>query len=332
MMHAMLGQSEAFITLRGQLHRYAGCDVPVLIEGETGTGKELAAREIHYASSRCDCPFVPVNCGALPDNLIENELFGHERGAYTDAKSAQRGLVDHACGGTLFLDEVDALSAKAQVTLLRFLENSEFRPIGSGCVRTSNARVIAATNSCLAERVVAGQFRRDLQYRLNALYIKLPPLRERGGDVRMLAEHFLGKAAKRLDGPPKRWTEEAMQTLCAHVWPGNVRELENLALRAYMRTDGETVNISAVMELVDLARGDDAVLPEEDVGGTMDICYLVAKNHAVRAFERRYLMSLMMRANGNVSSAARLSGTERRQLGKLLKKYGIDSRRFRPQP
>ena len=330
-MRAMLGQSAAFLSAREQLRRYAACDVPVLIEGETGTGKELAAREIHYASSRCDCPFVPVNCGALPDNLIENELFGHERGAYTDAKSAQPGLIDHARGGTLFLDEVDALSFKAQVTLLRFLENSEFRPIG-GNARVSNARVIAATNSGLHQRVADGLFRRDLEYRLNALYVRLPPLRERDGDVPLLAEHFLNMAAQRLEGPSKAWTDEALQMLSAYSWPGNVREVENVALRAYMRTDESVVDVSAIAELVELAGDHEFDVFGAPAIGTMDMRYLVAKGHAMHAFERRYLMHLMMCTNGNVSSAARLSGTERRQLGKLLKKHGIDTRRFRPQP
>ena len=331
-MRAMLGQSAAFLSVRAQLRRYAACDVPVLIEGETGTGKELAAREIHYASARRDGPFVPVNCGALPDNLIENELFGHARGAYTDAKSAQPGLIDHARGGTLFLDEVDALSAKGQVTLLRFLENSEFRPIGGGHARVSDARVIAATNSSLHRCVVGGQFRPDLEYRLNALYIKLPPLRERDGDVPLLAEHFLNMAAQRLDGPVKAWTEEATKLLCAYAWPGNVRELENVTLRAYMRTDEPVVDDSAIAELVDLARDDDLEPFGARATGPMDMSYLVAKNQAMHDFERRYLMHLMMCTSGNVSSAARLSGTERRQLGKLLKKHGIDTRRFRSPP
>ncbi len=331
-MRAMLGQSAAFLSAREELRRYAACDVPVLIEGETGTGKELAAREIHYASSRCDCPFVPVNCGALPDNLIENELFGHERGAYTDAKSAQPGLIDHARGGTLFLDEVDALSAKAQVTLLRFLENSEFRPIGGGNARVSNARVIAATNRSLHQCVADGQFRRDLEYRLNALYIRLPPLREREGDVPLLAMHFLNMAAQRLDGPSKTWTDEATQMLCAYSWPGNVREVENVALRAYMRTDEPVVDVSAIAELVEIVGDKDIEAFGVHATGPMDMRYLVAKGHAMDAFERRYLTHLMMCTSGNVSSAARLSGTERRQLGKLLKKHGIDTRRFRPQP
>ncbi|MEP6898402.1 MAG: sigma-54 factor interaction domain-containing protein, partial [Rhodanobacter sp.] len=175
----MLGQSQAIHSIRAQLQSYAGCDVQVLIEGETGTGKELVAREIHYASARREHPFVPVNCGAIADGLIENELFGHNRGAFTDAKGAQAGLIDHARGGTLFLDEVDTLSSKGQVTLLRFLQDNEYRPVGGGVARISDARIIAATNACLEQQVAAGHFRRDLQYRLNALYLRLPPLRER---------------------------------------------------------------------------------------------------------------------------------------------------------
>jgi len=330
-MRAMLGQSAAFQSVRDQLRRFAACDVPVLIEGETGTGKELVAREIHHASSRCDRPFIPVNCGALPDTLIENELFGHERGAYTDAKSAHPGLIDHAWGGTLFLDEVDALSVKGQVTLLRFLESSEFRPIGGSNARNANARVIAATNSSLHDRVADGQFRRDLEYRLNALYIKLPPLRARDGDVPLLAKHFLGMAAQRLDGSTKSWTGGALQLLSSYGWPGNVRELEYVALRAYMRTDGHAVDVSAIAELVEPARGGKGEPFGDHDAPAMDVRYLVAKNQAMHAFERRYLTTLMARANGNVSSAARLSGTERRQLGKLLKKHGIDSKQFRPQ-
>ena len=238
-MPILLGQSQAIQAVRAQLQRYAGCDVQLLIEGETGTGKELAAREIHYASARRGRPFVPVNCGAIPDSLIENELFGHDRGAFTDAKAAQPGLIDHARGGTLFLDEVDTLSAKGQVTLLRFLQDNEYRPVGGGAARTSDARIIAATNACLDSQVAAGRFRRDLQYRLNALYLHLPPLRERLGDVRLLAEHFLDAVAQRVHGPAKRWSEAAMQLLTAHSWPGNVRELDNVTLRAYMGADGQ---------------------------------------------------------------------------------------------
>ena len=323
----MLGQSSAYRAARAQLQRYARCDALVLIEGETGTGKELAAREIHYASTRRDRPFVPVNCGAIQDGLIENELFGHQRGAFTDARNAQPGLVDHARGGTLFLDEVDSLSAKAQVTLLRFLQDNEYRPVGGGAVLTSDARVIAATNACLDQAVAAGRFRRDLQYRLNALHVRLPPLREREGDVALLAEHFLGAIAQRMGGAAKRWGADALCALGAHAWPGNVRELENVALRAYMRTDGEVIG------LAELAAAEPSIVPPrhqfERAAATAELCFAQAKSRAIEVFEHGYLLQLMQRACGNVTAAARLSGTERRQLGKLLKKHGIETKQFR---
>jgi DNA-binding NtrC family response regulator len=328
-MPVMLGQSSALMAVRAQLQRYAGCDVQVLIEGETGTGKELAAREIHYASRRRDRPFVPVNCGAIPDGLVENELFGHERGAYTDARCAQIGLVDRARGGTLFLDEVDALSSKAQVILLRFLEDNEYRPVGGGATRLADVRIIAATNSPLEQQVTAGLFRRDLHYRLNALAVRLPPLRERSGDVLLLAEHFLGIAAERVDGPVKRWSGVALQALVAHAWPGNVRELEHVVLRAYMRAD------DVVIGLADLAAAESAFAAIDGAlassAGHDEAGFSVAKSHAIRVFEHSYLLQLMHRAGGNVSIAARLSGTERRQLGKLLKKHGIETKQFRCQ-
>lgn len=327
-MPVMLGQSSALMAVRAQLQRYASCDVQVLIEGETGTGKELAAREIHYASRRRDRPFVPVNCGAIPDGLIENELFGHERGAYTDARSSQAGLVERARGGTLFLDEVDALSSKAQVTLLRFLEDNEYRPVGGGAMRVADVRILAATNSPLEQQAFAGHFRRDLHYRLNALSIRLPPLRDRSGDVLLLAGHFTELAAMRLAGPSKRWSEEAMRALAAHAWPGNVRELEHVVLRAYMLAD------DAVISLADLVAAEPVFAAELATAGCAEPAeagFSLAKSLAIRAFEQSYLLQLMHRAGGNVSIAARLSGTERRQLGKLLKKHGIETKQFRCQ-
>jgi len=323
----MLGQSQAIDGVRAQLRCYAGCDVQVLIEGETGTGKELAAREIHYASVRRDYPFVPVNCGAIPDSLIENELFGHDRGAFTDARGAQPGLIDHARGGTLFLDEVDTLSCKGQVTLLRFLQDKEYRPVGGGAARVSNARIISATNVCLEREVAAGHFRRDLQYRLNTLYVYLPPLHERAGDVALIAEHFIDAVAQRLQGPPKRWGEDAMQALAAYAWPGNVRELDNVVLRAYLRTEGPVIG------LAELVAAEPAFAKHAQVAQASthqpDGSFSAAKTQAIRKFERDYLTQLMRQTYGNISAAARLSGTERRQLGKLLSKHGIGAKPFR---
>lgn len=328
-MPVMLGESQAIKAVRTQLQRYAACDVQVLIEGETGTGKEVAAREIHYASARRNLPFVPVNCGAIPDSLFENELFGHDRGAFTDAKVAQPGLVDHARGGTLFLDEVDTLSSKGQVALLRFLQDNEYRPVGGGAMRTSDARIIAATNSSLAQQVEAGRFRRDLQYRLNALYLQLPPLRARDGDVPLLAEHFLRVVATRLRGPVKCWSDAAMQALSAYAWPGNVRELDNIALRVYVSTEADMISLGD-LAAVESAFGDPQPVFRRRANEP-DIGFSAAKTRAIHKFERDYLSQLMQRACGNISAAARLSGTERRQLGKLLVKHGIEAKPFRPR-
>jgi len=328
-MPVMLGQSTAIQAVRAQLQRYASCDVQVLIEGETGTGKELAAREIHYASARRDHPFVPVNCGAIPDSLIENELFGHDRGAFTDARAAQPGLIDHARGGTLFLDEVDALSDKGQVTLLRFLQDNEYRPVGGGAARVSDARIIAATNAGLEQQVASGRFRRDLHYRLNALHLRLPPLRERDGDVAELAAHFIRLVAVRLRGPDKSWGADAMQALLGYAWPGNVRELENVALRAYVCTEGSVVGAAELLAAEPAFAGT-ASTPRRRANEP-ELGFSAAKLHAIRKFEHDYLTRLMQQAGGNVSAAARLSGTERRQLGKLLLKHGIETKRFRSQ-
>ena len=322
----MIGESHPLRALMMQLRRFASCDAPVLIEGETRTGKELAAREIHYASLRAEKPFVPVNCGALPDTLIESELFGHQRGAFTDAKSAQPGLVAYAQGGTLFLDEVDSLSIKAQVTLLRFLQDREYRPIG-GTVRAADVRVIAASNACLEQLVADGRFRRDLLYRLNPLFVRIPALRDRDGDAVLLAEHFLATSARSLGVAPKRWTTDALGALGAYAWPGNVRELENVALRACLHAQGSSVDL-ADLAAVEPAAAKSAALvePRADYAKAH---FGVAKTHAIEVFERGYLTALMRQASGNVSRAARLSGTERRQLGKLLKKHGIETAQFR---
>ena len=326
-MPVMLGQSAAFRLVRALLLRYAGIDAPVLIEGETGTGKELAAREIHYSSSRRDQPFVPVNCGAMQDNLIESELFGHSRGAFTDAKQAQVGLIEHARGGTLFLDEVDTLSRKAQVTLLRFLQDREYRPLG-GTVRTSAARVIAATNRHLGQLSLDGDFRSDLLYRLNALYVHLPPLRERDGDVALLAEHFLAATGQRMQEEPRHWTSDALQALSAYAWPGNVRELENVVLRVYTLADSATLGLKELLAAEPAIGGSARRL--QDSQPYAGASFRHAKACAIEVFEQDYLTRLLQQANGNVTDAARLAGKERRSLGKLLKKHQIERPPHRP--
>ena len=319
-MPTMVCQSPAFRSVRALLLRYARSDAQVLIEGETGTGKELAAREIHYSSLRRDQPFVPVNCGAMQDGLIENELFGHSKGAFTDARQAQVGLVEHARGGTLFLDEVDSLSHKAQVTLLRFLQDNEYRPIG-GTVRTSGARIIAATNCHLGQLVLDGGFRSDLLYRLNVLYVHLPPLRERDGDVALLAEHFLATAAQRMQGQLRRWSGDALQALSAYAWPGNVRELENVVLRVYTLADGETIGLEELLAAEPAIDG--AWRRWHGNQPDAEVSFRHAKARVIETFEQDYLTRLLQQTGGNVTDAAKLAGKERRALGKLLKKHQI---------
>ncbi|QNH14589.1 MULTISPECIES: sigma-54 dependent transcriptional regulator [unclassified Xanthomonas] len=328
----MIGESAALCAARRLLQRYAQCNAPVLIEGETGTGKELAAREIHYASARHLGPFVPINCGGLTDSLLESELFGHRRGAFTDAHSSEPGLVDCARGGTLFLDEIDSLSAKAQTTLLRFLQNGEFRAVGERTLRAADVRIVAATNASLATAVETRLFRRDLLYRLNPLYVLLPPLRDREGDVMLLARYLLAQAPARFGTPPRQWAQDVLLALCDHDWPGNVRELDNIVLRLSMRVERERIGMDD-LALAEPAIWGETMPPRTTFHGKGDddegharppLCFARAKQHAIARFERCYLTALMRDAEGNVSRAALLSGTERRQLGKLLKRHGVE--------
>jgi two-component system response regulator GlrR len=308
----MIGRSLAFRIADALIDKMAAFDAPVLIEGETGTGKELAARAIHYRGTRRDGPFVPVNCGAIPDTLIENELFGHRRGAYTDARFDHAGLVELARGGTLFLDEVDALTPKAQVTLLRFLQDRQYRPLGARREEQADVRIVAAANRDLERLVAAGEFRLDLLYRLKLLHLVLPRLRERHGDVALLAEHFLKIAAARYRKPAVALAPATLGWFERYSWPGNVRELEHVVHRAFLLAEGNAISIEPPPGLSEAALAPAAPLN-----------YRQAKTRAIAEFESSFLSHLIDQAKGNVTAAARISGTERRHLGRLLKKYRI---------
>jgi two-component system response regulator GlrR len=310
----MIGRSVAFRIADALIEKMSAFDAPVLIEGETGTGKELAARAIHYRGARRDRPFVPVNCGALPDALIENELFGHRRGAFTDARDDKPGLVELARGGTLFLDEIDALTPKAQVTLLRFLQDQQFRPLGGRREEQADVRIITASNRDLERQVEAGAFRLDLLYRLKLLHLTLPPLRDRHGDIALLAEHFVRTASARYRKPALAIDPETLAWFERYRWPGNIRELENLVQRAFLLAEGDRVSVAAPPTLLEAAAA-----PQPELN------YRQAKRRAIAEFEARFLARLIGQANGNVSAAARISGTERRHLGRLLKKHRLSS-------
>jgi DNA-binding NtrC family response regulator len=299
-----------------RLPTIAASDATVLITGETGTGKELVARAIHYLSRRAAFPFVPVNCGALPDSLIEAELFGHERGAFTGAEARRVGLLRDAEGGTLCLDEIDGLTARGQVGLLRVLQERRFRMVGSNREQPVNSRFIAVTNASLPDLVHRHQFRADLYYRLCVFSIHLRPLRERPEDIVPLAKHFLRKHPP-TSGPIPALGPSARDALLAYSWPGNARELENIILRAAQ------LSLTRSIEADDLGLPRGVGVAERVVRSFNDMKRLV-----VERFEHDYLARLMREHGGNVSSAARAAGKDRRDLHKLLKKYGIDRSLF----
>ncbi len=320
----LIGESSLFIKVLHNINKFSKSDAPVLITGETGTGKELVARAIHYQSNRLDYPFVPVNCGAIPDNLIENELFGHARGAYTDAGAAQKGLIEEAEGGTLFLDEVDSLSPKAQVSVLRFLQDQEYRPLGSKQIKRANVRIVAATNADLSDKVSNGSFRNDLYYRLNILLLDLPALRDRKEDITLLADHFLEKFSNQYGNGRKRLHPRTVDWMIQHDWPGNIRELENFILREYLANDALIICCHETTE----AENESNRIIFNGVDWNKEGGFSAAKAHIISEFEKNYLDWLLRKTKGNVSDAAKQSGKERRALGKLLKKYAIDKSKY----
>jgi DNA-binding NtrC family response regulator len=311
-----VGASAAFMESIGLIRRFARSSAPVLLIGETGTGKELAAHALHYLSDRRDGAFIPINCGALPDSLIESELFGHAKGAFTDASQSRLGLIRKAEGGTLFLDEVEALSARGQVVLLRFLQDATFRSIGEERLRHADVRVITASNVNLRRIGQGNGFRPDLLFRLDVLSIEMPPLRDRVEDIALLVPYLLGKAARSEGGHPKSISPAALKLLYTHAWPGNVRELEHVLLRAHL------LSASATIETLDLLKCSTALISEHSQVTRIDRQGLrELKLLAVREVERRFVETALSEAGGNISEAARLSNMERATLSKMAKKY-----------
>jgi len=296
-------------------------DAPVLLTGESGVGKDLLAELLHARSDRRDGPFVPVNCGAVAQGLEESELFGHAAGAFTGATGAKQGVFQQAHGGTIFLDEIGELSPSLQVKLLRTLQTGEFSPVGSGEIRISDARVVAATNRDLPQRVAQGKFREDLYYRLDVIHIHIPPLRDRRGDIPLLARHFIARYAAFYNKPTPAWSAAFEQRLSTLDFPGNARELENLMHRAVILCrDGRL----KPEQLPSASRR-----PLSLFGGSGRKPFHDAKQEMVEAFERAYLSDALRDTGGIVSRAADLSGLSERNFHQKLKKYGIDGQSFR---
>ena len=315
-LRSLVGEAPSFLREVRKIPLLTSCDGRVLILGETGTGKELFARAIHYLSPRMGYPFVPVSCGAIPVELLENELFGHVRGAFTGANSDKPGLIREAENGTLFLDEVDTLPLLAQTKLLRFLQEGEYRPLGASKSLIADVRVIAASNSNLGQAVKQGRLRQDLYYRLNIIEINLPPLRDRREDIPLLAAHFLRNFNHEFRRKVQGLTEAAMQKLMLYDWPGNIRELENTIERAVVLTDKENIASAEI------------VPPDSDLPVEIQ-SFQETKAKVIRRFERSYIRDLMVAYRGNITHAARAAKKNRRAFWELVRKHQIDVTSFK---
>jgi DNA-binding NtrC family response regulator len=321
-----LGTSPAMQQVYSVIDRVAGSSVDVLITGETGTGKELVARSIHRRSRRAAGPFVPVDCGAIPDALLESELFGHERGAFTGADARRMGLIECADGGTLFLDEVGELPSAVQAKLLRVLQERRVRRVGARQENAVDVRVVAATSRAIDEMVAQGEFRRDLFYRINVVRIDLPPLRARGDDIGLLAESFAYRAAQEMGRGLGGLTTDAYQVLKGYHWPGNVRELQNAVRRAIAMTRSKTAGVEDLPDDIVAAAGrvvGDGLATDPAEG------FFAQRARHVAEFERQYLTDLLTRHSGDVSAAARDARVPRGTLYRLMKGHGIDGAVFR---
>lgn len=313
----LIGDHPLVQRIRGLIRRVAVTDATCLILGESGTGKELAAREVHAHSPRVEKPFIPVNCGAIPADLLESEMFGHERGSFTGAVGTRAGMFQLANGGTIFLDEISEMSPVLQVKLLRVLQDREVRPVGADRASTVDVRVVAATNKDLSMQVERGLFREDLYYRLEVIPINLPPLRERRSDIPLLVRHFLERHNQKRPDVEVTITEEAMVHLWEYDWPGNVRELENLLERLVILSEDGVIRVdnlpANVRSFISEKKIPKPVMSEEGLDLT----------NAVEEFENRLIDEALRRTKGNKQAAARLLGLKRTTLvAKLRRRRG----------
>ncbi len=320
--HELVGSAAVIEALREQITRVAPSNASVLVSGENGTGKELVARSIHYYSHRHDKPYVAINCAAIPEELIESELFGHEKGAFTGALSQKKGKFDLADGGTLFLDEIGDMSLRTQAKVLRILQERCFERVGGTRLVSVDVRIIAATNKDLDEEIRQGRFREDLYYRLNVIPFRVPALRERIDDVPQLVEHFIALFARKEGREPKSFLPEALDMLKQYHWPGNVRELRNIIERILIMAPGRTITRDDIPDL----RGDAAehTHPCPNLDGALAQGTL---REAREEFEREFLIQKLEENDWNISRTAEVIELERSNLHRKIKSYGIDVRK-----
>ncbi len=312
----IIGNSGAMRDIYGQIHQVAPSDTTVLIRGESGTGKELVAHAIHYSSPRANGPFVKVNCAALNENLLESELFGHEKGAFTGAVQSRKGRLEEANGGTLFLDEIGDFSPITQVKLLRVLQERQFERVGSNKTLETNARIICATNRDLEVAVADNSFRQDLYYRINVFPLIIPPLRERKDDILLLSDHFVEKYTQRMNKDVRRISTPAINMMVAYHWPGNVRELENCVERAVLLSSDGVIHGHHLPPTLQTSDASDTI-------GTGSL------RERVALFERDIIVDALKRCNGNLTAASRDLGSTARIITYKVKELGIDYRRYR---
>jgi len=308
-----VGTSKPWVDILRIVETVAPTDSTVLLQGESGTGKEVIARYIHELSARSEGPFLSINCGALPESLLESELFGHVKGSFTGAIRDKLGLFGAASKGTFFLDEIGETTPATQVKLLRALQHREVIPVGSTEAVGVDARVVAATNRDLDEEIRTGNFRSDLYYRLNVISLHLPPLRQRRDDIPLLAEHVLQRIATARGEDPKQLSEGALEMLLSHAWPGNVRELENSIERAVILTPGREIGVNSLPDRVTERRSEPLVAPRTPTNPTLE------------AVERAYIMWVLESEGGNKSRAAEVLGIDPSTLYRKLSRYGVEA-------
>jgi DNA-binding NtrC family response regulator len=320
----MIGQSPAFLDILKNLPTIAKTEASVIVYGESGTGKELIAKAVHRLSPRHKQSFVTLNCGALPENLLESELFGYQKGAFTGATKDHKGLASEADGGSLFLDEIGEISPSFQVKLLRFLQEKEYRPLGSRKTLYSDVRFISATHRDLQAGISEGTFREDLFYRLNIIPIQLPPLRNRKEDIPLLADHFLKVFGAQMEKPGLSFSNAALENMQAYPWPGNIRQLKNKLLQVVVMCNQQTIT----PELIDLpfeeGQQSEPMVPKSTTLGT----FKEEKSHVVQRFEERYISQMLKIHKGNVTRAAKAAGMDRKNFWQKMKKYSLKGREF----
>ncbi len=316
----IIGASSGLKSVLEKVEKVAMRDTAVLITGESGTGKELIAQAIHYNSPRHERKFVAINCGALPETLLESELFGYRKGAFTGAKENRQGLLEAADGGTLFLDEVGNLPMNVQKTLLRFLQEKEFHRLGDTTPTKVDVRILSATNADLKDAVKQGGFREDLYYRLNVVNIHLPPLRERTDDIPLLAAHFIHQQNQTFATSIKGFTAEAAQELCHFAWPGNIRQLKNVIEACLAMESGDFIERSTLVQFIDV---ENRPLPDSGAPSSRNGIETLPFNAALEQFEADLLRTLLKKSGGNIEAAAREAGMNMATIYRKLKKYGI---------